>query len=244
MYKNKSASLEARLKNSKDLITFIKEYELYDPTPEDLKKENYETFVAEVDNAVTPLKNRSGALVNSAVTLKAVIKEVKQKSKYIRAEMHEIKGKDSEQYRLVNNIVKLITGENISEHSKRKQKIKKNLKEGEPEPEFNSVSELNRKSILGNFRSLLQLLKNFDFYNPSDSNITIAALEDLKSRVTSSLADFAEKQSEFVNESSRISHYFDDKNGLKDRARRAKIHVKRKYGKDSQEYAALSKKKY
>lgn len=236
--------MEARLRNSKDLITFIKEYELYDPTSEDLKKENYEAFVTEVDNALSPLKNRTGAMLSSGATVKSVINEIVLTSRNIRFEMIELKGKESEEYRLVNNIVKLITGENISDHSEKIKEIKKTLKEGEQAPEFISVSELDRKSMLGNFRSLLQLLKNFDFYTPSDNTITIAALEDLKERVTNAMTDYAEKQSGFVSESSRISHYFDDKNGLKDRARRAKIHVKRKYGRHSQEYAALSKKIY
>lgn len=236
--------MEARLKNSKDLITFIKGYELYDPTSEDLKPENYESFVAIVDNSVTPLKNNYGALLNSGAELSSVIKEVKRTSRIIRAEIHELKGNDSEQYRLVNNIVKLITGENITKRSEKKKKIMENLKEGETAPEFISVSELDRKSILGNFRSLLQLLKNFDFYTPSDKTITIEALEILEAKFTASLADFADKESGYVSERSRIAHYFEDKSGLKDRARRAKIHVKRKYGRDSEEYSALSKKKY
>ncbi|MBK8550749.1 MAG: hypothetical protein IPL53_06680 [Ignavibacteria bacterium] len=244
MKKNNSASLEARLKNSKDLVTFRKDYTLYAPTSEDLKTDNYEAFIAEVDTALTPLKHRSGAFLNAGTALSTVFKKVTQTSRNVRAEMDEIKGKDSDQYRQVNNIVKVITGENVIEHSAHKREIMKTLKQGDPQPDFISVSELDNKSKLGNFRSLIQLLKNFDFYVPVDSTITIAALEALESQATASLADYASKESSFLSERSRMIHYFEDKGGLRDRARRAKVHVKRKYGIKSQEYVALSKKKY
>jgi hypothetical protein len=244
MKKNNSASLEARLKNSKDLVTFIKDYTLYAPTSDDLKTENYEAFVTEVDTALTPMKHRSGAFLNAGTAVTAVFKKVKLISRNVRAEMDEIKGKDSDEYRQVNNIVKVITGENIAEHSAYKKEVMKNLKEGDPEPEFKSVSELDHKSVLGNFRSLIQLLKNFDFYAPADNTIAITALEALESQASASLADYASKESGYLSERSRMIHYFEDKGGLRDRARRAKVHVKRKYGIKSQEYIALSKKIY
>ena len=69
-------------------------------------------------------------------------------------------------------------------------------------------------------------------------------LEKIHNECIISMNDLADCESKFINERSRVIHYFDDKGGLKDRAVRAKAHVKRKYGSRSPEYKALVNKKY
>ena len=244
MKNNNSASLEARIKNSKELISFIKEYDQYVPTSDELKQTNYETFVTGADSSVTPLKDASAQVLRARSNENDVFSKIIKISKDVRSEIFELKGKEADEWKQVNNIVKLITGENIKEHSDMKRKILKDLKEGDPQPVFVSVSELDHKSMLGNFRSLTALVRTFVFYNPSDTTITATSLDTLEANAASSLAETADKETNYLTERSRIIQLLDGKGGLKDRARRAKAHVKRKYGIKSPEYKALTKKMY
>lgn len=244
MKKIGSASLEARLKNSKDLVSFIKEYSLYSPSSDELKQTNYETFVSEVNDSVTAFKDSTAHLLRAGTKVNEVFDKVVSSSKFVRAEIFESRGKDTDEYRQVNNIVKLITGENVKEHAEKRREILKKLKEGENPPEFISVSELDKKSMLGNFRSLTALIRTFGFYNPADTNIASPALDTLEAEAAAALSESADKETIFLTERSKLINYFDSKGGLKDRARRAKSHVKRKYGTASPEYVALTKKVY
>lgn len=244
MANNRSASLEARLKNNKDLVTSLKEYSLYSPTSEDIKAGIFESFVNLVDDAITPFKTSTGALTTANKQARDVFAKLDRISKDVRAEICEVKGKDSDEWNQVDKIVKVITGENISDHSKMKQITLKEKKEGEPQPEFNSVSRQDYKSKLGNFRSLTGLLRNYEFYAPSDQSITMSALEAFEAESAGILSSVSSAETKYVTERSRIIHYFNDKGGLKDRAQRAKVHVKRKYGFSSPEYKALTNKRY
>lgn len=244
MAANKSASLEARIKNSRELAITIREYTLYEPTSDDIKKNNYETFVETVDSSLVPFRNSTGALATVRKSNVILINRMVKISKAVRSEIAELRGRKSDEYKLVSNIVKSITGQNISEHSRTKKKISSSHKEGDPEVTSISVSKLDNKSKLGNFRELTGLLTNWDFYNPADFTITIQALQTLENEVTQSLDELAFKNAENVNERSKVQHYFDGNGGLRDRASRARMHVRRKYGKDSPEYKALINKVY
>ena len=107
-----------------------------------------------------------------------------------------------------------------------------------------SVSQLDQKSMLGNYRALTGLLRSFTFYVPEDESLRIASLETLEAKLTGSLDRITQKEAAYTNQRSRIISYFDEKNGLLDRAKRAKMHVRRKYGHKSPEYKALVNKKY
>ena len=244
MSTNKSASLEARLKNNKDLVISIGEYTRYQPTSEEIKKENYEAFLVNAEAAMTELKNSTGSLSTEKKESNILFVNMVNTARYIRSEIGELKGKDSHQYGQVNSIVRLITGENTGLHSMKKKEKIKNMKEGEQQPESSSVSQLDHKSVLGNFRQLLGLLRSFTFYDPDDISIKIASLESMETELTSSLERIAAKETAYTNKRSRIIEYFDNKGGLRDRARRAKMHVKRKYGISSPEYKALVNKVY
>ena len=186
MKTQKSASLEAKIKNSKDLIIIIKDLALYDPTSEKLKIANYESFVNEVNESITPLRIAKGYLDDAKKQARHAFKDLEKVCKNIQSEVDEMRSASSDEYAQVRNIVKLITGVNVVEHAKMKKKILAGLKEGEIPPKFSSVSQLDYKSKLGNFRALLGILTTFGFYNPSDSSISkeaLALLEDLDALV-------------------------------------------------------------
>ncbi|MEO8447357.1 MAG: hypothetical protein ABI528_07675 [bacterium] len=244
MAANKSASIEARLKNSKELVTSLKTYTEYLPTTDDIKTGEFENYISTVEAQITPYRNASGAWTNARKRNNAEFKELIRLAKNIRSEIAESRGENSPEYDSVNSIVKTITGQNVSEHGKTIKSRLKELKEGDSEPLFSSVSGMDFKSRIGSFRSLTGLLRSYDFYSPSDNSISMAALEQFLDLITTSLENVFIKGSDFMNERSRVIHLFDDKGGLKDRAKRARLHVKRKYGAKSSEYKALVNRIY
>jgi len=152
---------------------------------------------------------------------------------------------DSVEYRNVNSIVKIITGQNIIEHARGKKSQIANAKEGDPElPKSISVSQLDFKSKLINFRSLIALLRTYEFYQPTDGTISVKSLEQLETEVVASLVKLADKESGYMVNRSAVLNLFDNKGGLKDRAKRARMHVRRKYGISSSEYKSLVNRRY
>lgn len=244
MSNNKSASFEARLKNNKDLLIAVTGYEKYQPVTAEIRKENFAAFLAEAETAMTELKESMGALTTTRKVNTGKFSEMVNLTKKIRLVISEMKGSGSSNYENVNSLVNKITGQNIQAHSKRVNSKIKALKEGETGPEVSSVSQLDQKSRLGNFRELIGLLKSYDFYIPDDETLRIESLEAIRDVLTSSLEIVAEKETNFVNGRSRVKSYFEGSSGLSERARRAKMHVKRKYGSDSPEYMALVNKNY
>jgi len=244
MNTNKSASLEAKLVNSKDLLTTIKDLSKYNPSSEIIKIENYGNFINESDGAITQYKTASGNLMNAGMNANLAFEKLVKISREIRSEIQELKGASSVEAEAINSVVKLITGENVTEHTKMKKKVLKRLKEGEDPPQFSSVSALDHESRLGNFRTLIGILKTFEFYEPIDSEITVASLEALEIELKKRLDEIAEMEIAYTNQRSRVINYFNGEHGLKDRAVRAKKHVKRKYGINSPEYKLLTKKIY
>jgi hypothetical protein len=244
MKTQKGASLEARIKNSKDLIIIIKDLAQYDPTSEDLKIENYERFVDEVDESITPLKNAKGYLADARKQARHAFRNLVKVSRNIQSEVDEMRSASSDEYTQVRNVVKLITGENVREHTLMKKRILAGLKNGEDPPKFSSVSQLDYKSMLGNFRELFGILTTFGFYAPSDSSLSMESLAAFEVELAAKIENITEKETDYANERSRIIHYFTDEHGLNDRAKRAKKHIKRKYGVESPEYKLVTYKKF
>lgn len=244
MNNNRSASLEARIKNSRSLMISIADLDLYNPTSDEIKKENYKAFVNEVDLALTPYKEAGAVLISAKKDARNAFKNLVKISRQIRSEMNEIKGNHSDDSLKTNSVIKLITGENIREHADKKKQVLKSLKEGEKSPSFSSVSALDNKSRLGNFRTLISLLKTYSYYTPTDNTITIAALESLELSLTAALDLVSEKETDYAAERSNVIHLFEGEGSLKDRAKRAKLHIRRKYGLTSPEYRLHTYKKF
>lgn len=241
MNKSKTASLEAKLKNSKDLVIAIRDLTLYDPTSDQIKINNYSAFVDEADSVVTSYKSAAAEELSARTETITAFEKLLKVCNNIRSEIYEITGENSVEAAKTESIVKLITGQNVSDNLRTRRKELAGLKEGEQPKKHNSVSATDRKSRVGNFRTLLGMLRTYGFYAPTDSTITIAALEALEQELSRSLENIAEKETAFATERSRIIQYF---TGLKDRSQRAKRHVKRKYGAGSPEYRLLTKKNY
>lgn len=244
MSTSKSASLEARLKNNKDLLESVSQYSKYHPTSEDLKKENYSSFLDNVESAMTDFRSSYGLLSTEKKEINELFENMTDTAKRVRSEVGELKGIDSYQYGQVNSVVKLITGENVTVHNLKKKEAIKNLKEGENEPVSSSVSQRDKKTMLGNFRLLNGIIRSFTFYEPEDPTLSIESLNAMETELSNALERVAQKEASYTNHRSRIISYFNDKEGLSDRARRAKMHIKRKYGARSPEYKALVNKKY
>lgn len=83
-----------------------------------------------------------------------------------------------------------------------------------------------------------------DDYSPVDHGITVEELDLLEVKLTETLAALTQRDNAVTLERSALRTYFDSKGGLHDRAVRAKMHVKRKYGIKSDEYRSLVNKKY
>lgn len=244
MKTNKSASIESRLKNHRDLVLYIKDYTLYDPTKEDIKVENYETFVNEVEAKMTPYRQAVGDLSAAETNCLAAFAVLVKAATAVRSEIREVMPSGSGPDLQVSHYVKLITGQNISENSRNRRRVKASLKEGEKEPQYISVAMLDYKSRLGNFRSMTGLLKSYPFYTPSDRTITHEGLEETDRLADHALKTLIEKDSTVVTQRSNLSELFKSEEGLRGRARRAKLHVRRKYGMSSDEYRVLTNKVY
>ncbi|MBK8550975.1 MAG: hypothetical protein IPL53_07920 [Ignavibacteria bacterium] len=244
MSANKSASLEARIKNSRDLVVAVSGYALYNPTNEKIKSQTFGTYVDDVESKMTEFRDANGALTNASKDNSNIFSRLRKLSRDVRFEVGELKGTNSAEYSQVNSVVRLITGENNADHTRMKKKILSAVKDGDPKPDFSSVSALDYKSQLGNFKALIGLVKNYDFYAPEENSITIKSLEAFGTEVSNSLLNIALKETTLTNARSSIIHLFEDEHGLKDRARKAKMHVKRKYGIGSPEYKALVNKIY
>lgn len=244
MNSNKSASLEARIKNSRDLVVAVRGYALYKPSNEKIKSDTFGNFVDEVESKMTEFREATGALTNAAKDNSNIFSTLEKLARDVRFEVGELKGIATAEYLQVNSIVRLITGENNSDHARMKKKILSVMKDGDPKPDFSSVSALDYKSQLGNFKALIGLLKNYDFYAPEESSISVQSLEAFATEVSNSLLNIALKETMLTNARSLVTHMFEDEHGLRDRARKAKMHVKRKYGAGSPEYRALVNRFY
>ncbi len=244
MSNHSKASMEAKIKNSRDLLISVAGYERYKPASAEIKVDNYKEFMDTVESTMTDLNESRGALTSAKKDNSELVDTLVNTAREIRSLTAELKGKNSSEYNQVSNLVRQITGENISRHKRKADLILKELKEGDPQPEFNSVSGLDVKTRLGKFRELIGLLKYYTFYVPEDPSLSIESLEIMRDELTGSLEIVAQKETAFTNHRGKMIDYLNGTYGLTDRARRAKMHVKRKYGIASPQYKALIKKAY
>jgi hypothetical protein len=110
--------------------------------------------------------------------------------------------------------------------------------------EWTSVSQLDRESRLGNFKTLIKLLVAKGGFVPEDDDLKILALENLVTSAQAILEELAEKNTNFTNARSAVLKFFEGPGGLTEIATRAKRNVKRNYGLKSPEYKALVNKAY
>ncbi len=244
MRNQSNASIEAKLKNSRDLLISVAGFDRYNPALAEIKVENYRQFIDTVELTMTDLNESRGALISARKDNAEMFESMLKTVRAIRSLTAELKGKNSPEYAQVNIVLRHITGENIGMHKRKTDLILKELKSGDPQPYFNSVSGLDMKSRLGKFRELTGLLKNYTFYTPEDPSLSVESLERMIDELTRSLETIAEKETALTNQRGLMIDHMEGAYGLTDRARRAKMHVKRKYGNSSPQYKALVRKLY
>jgi hypothetical protein len=99
-----------------------------------------------------------------------------------------------------------------------------------------SQSERSYGSMLQAFNNIVASLQQFTGYNPSNTNLRVAALQATSTQVTTLNNSVAQKiQALKTAKSSRDNLYLD----LKDRAQRIKSYVKAQYGVTSNEYTLI-----
>lgn len=238
------ASLEDRLDNNIALYIFLLTLIKYNPTAPELKaaaiKLNINTNVIP---AMTPYRNTKEALDITQGNADVIFDKIHDTAIEIRSEAFETFFA-TEFYNSVNHYVRLITGENVSRYSATHPKKEDDPATPEDESEWTSVSQLDRESRLGNYKSLISLLTAKGDYDPEDADIKIPKLQLIADDAQAALIDLFDKGTAFTNARSLVLKYFDGPGGLSEIAARAKRNVKRNYGKDSPEYKALVNKAY
>lgn len=238
------ASLEARLENNIALYIFLQTLTKYNPTAPELKADAIKLRInTDVIPAMTPYRNTKHALDISQGNADVIFDKIHDVAIEVRSETFET-FYGSEFYDSVNHLVRLITGENVSRYSASHPKKENDPATQENEAEWTSVSQLDRESRLGNYKSLIELLTAKGDYDPEDADIKIPKLQTLADEAFAVLKDLDEKRTAFTNARSPVLKYFDGPGGLSEIAARAKRNVKRNYGKDSPEYKALVNKAY
>lgn len=250
MASNSQAGLGSRLQNSKDLIAIIKTLTKYNPIINDIKIANYEPYVTLVSDSMTPYNSAHTALKNEQNNAEEVQNRVIAVARRIRNVILEIYGK-SEQYDDYNELIDLITGDNVrKQYYERKKEGEPETPTGgtpeteEPEEEFTSVSQQDRGSILAKFTALIDALTADTNYTPTEPELQLPGLNDLREEFALALTSLASKLADYEVKRSALLPMFDGPGSLHERAERAKFHVKRQYGPKSIEYKTLTGKIY
>lgn len=249
MASKSQAGFGSRLQNSKDLLTFVKTLTKYTPIIDEIKLTNYEPFINSVVDAMTPYNTSHTNLKNSQNIADSVENRVRERARKVRNVLLEIYGK-SETYDDYNELIDVITGDNVRKNSYRRSKEEEPAPpEGTsgtetPEEEFQSVSQQDRGSILAKFISLIDALTGDVKYTPTEPELQITGLTALSAEFSAALTDLGLKIAQFEGQRSIILPMFDGPGSLHERAERAKVHVKRQYGPNSIEFKTLTGKEY
>jgi len=243
MASNSQSGFGSRLLNSLFLIEHIKTLVNYNPIIDVIKIINYEPFVTSVQNAMSPYNIAFALLKDSQNLTEEKFTLLVNLVRKIRNVILEIYGK-SDKYDDYNELIDLITGDNVSKHS-----YKRNIEEvvqppAEPGEDFVSVSQLDRGSQLAHFTALIDMLEQDPNYQPNENELKIIELKNFRDSLNTLLLTLGTHLAEYQAQRAIILPLFDGPDSLHERAERAKVHVKRVYGSKSIEYKALTGKTY
>ena len=238
------ASIEDRYQNGIYLYSHLLTLLKYNPTAAVLQAAKIKLLINTVITPLmTPYRDTKEIEKIARGICDAVFDTIHDLAIEIRSESFEtFFGTDF--YNNVNHYVRLITGENVSRYSVTHPKKEDDPATPEDESEWTSVSQLDRESRLGNFKSLISLLTAKGEYDPEDNDIKIPELQIVAVDAQAKLKDLSEKTVKATAAKTAVMIYFDGPDGLSEIAARAKRNVKRNYGKDSPEYKALVNKAY
>ena len=233
--------LGTRLENSKYLISVVTSYTQYSPILQLIKLVNYTPFVDSVETALTPYNKAKVAhdLLDNVV--EELFVKIVNTVRSVRNVLIELYGTESEKYQDYNEIIDVITGDNVSKNSAKRKK--EPLPEN-PEEDFQSVAQLDRGSRLTQFTLLIDALEADPLYIPVKAELTVAGLKTLRDDASAKNTELAVAYATYTVERAKVLPMFDGPEGLTARAERAKAHVRSVYGAQSPELKALTGRTY
>lgn len=260
MASKSQAGYGSRLQNSKDLIVFVKSLTKYAPIIDDIKLLNYEPYVTLVSDSMSPYNGAHKDLKDAQNAAESIQNDVIDRVRKIRNVLLEIYGK-SEEYDDYNEIIDVITGDNVRKNSYKRKKPETpstNDNSGttgtagasgttgttQPDDDFQSVSQQDRGSILAKYIALIDALTVDTKYAPTEPELMLPGLNTLADKFADVLKTLATKMAEYEVQRSKVLPMFDGPGSLHERAERAKFHVKRQYGPNSIEFKTLTGKEY
>ena len=249
MSSSSQSGFGSRLKNSLDLIEFIKTLILYNPIVDAIKLAVYEPFVNSVKAAMEPYNTAFKNYKTQENLTLDVFLEIVAIARLIREALLEIY-LDSKEYHDYNEVIDIITADNVTKNSYERNKIKDQsnpVPDAPPDPadeDFFSVSQADRGTRLAKYTALIDYLKTDPKFTPNEDNIKIPALVALAGKATLALKNLASLHGLYINQLSLLHPLFDGPDSLHERAERAKMHIKRVYKSDSPEYKSLTGKSY
>lgn len=236
----------SKLLNNENLIAKVKTMVKYNPIPDDLKIANYEPFVLTVRPAMTPYNNADKAFSDCENDTNIVQDNIIEIVRKVRAAIFEIHG-SGEIYDDYNQVIDLITGDNVRKNSYERTKEENSAPPADPNApakDFQSVSQQDRGSIYTFFTTLIDELALDHKYLPEEAELKIDGLKALRDSFGVLLTQYATLEGELKKQEGIIQPLFVGPGSLHDRAERAKAHVKRQYGVNSAEYKSLTGKSY
>lgn len=246
MASTSQAGYGSRLQNTKDLIAKIKSYSKYNPIIDEIKIIAYEPFVNSVETALSnyydsyaKVKSAQNSVADKFIDLEKLVRK-------IRNVILEIYGK-SESYDDYNELIDEITGDDVSKNYYKRKHETPSTPPPEPgagDVDFVSVSQLDRGSLIAKFTALIDMLELDPNYTPHEPELTVAQLRAFRDLLNNLLTTLSNAIADFINKRSALLPMFEGPGSLRERAERAKAHVKRQYGPNSPEYKALTGKIY
>ena len=241
MSSESQSGLGSRLLSSKDLITLILTYALYSPILDIIKIAVYQPFVAAVEAAMVPYDKAKEAHDQLDNGVEIVFDNIVDIARSIRNVLIELYGNESGEYADYNEILDILTGDNVTKNSyKRKHSGKETL----PGEDFQSVAQLDRGSKLRNFALLIAALEDNSKYLPPKTELKVVNLKLLYTDASAKNDALITAYGIYIKERGKVLPMFDGIDGLAVRAARAKAHVSYMYGPHSAELKALTGKTY
>jgi hypothetical protein len=241
MASNSQTGFGTRLLNSEFLLSVVIAYTLYNPILALIKLVNYTPFVASVKTAMSPYNKAKEAFDLLDNDVEAKFETIVTTVRAVRNVIIEIYGKKDGKYDDYNEIIDVISGDNIS---KNLNKRKNSAEPPEPDKDFQSVAQIDRGSRLANFTVLIDALEDDTNYTPVKPELTIEGLKTLLADASTANTDLAKAYGLYTTQRAIILPMFDGPEGLAVRAERAKAHVRSVYGPQSPEFKALTGRTY
>lgn len=241
MASDSQTGLGTRLENSKYLLSVVTTYPLYSPILTLIKTAVYGPFIDSVETSMTAYNKAKTSFDLLDNVVEELFVKIVNTVRSVRNVLIELYGIDGEKYLDYNEIIDVITGDNVSKNT---AKRKKEPAPENPEEDFQSVAQLDRGSRLAKFTLLIDALEADPLYLPAKAEVTVAGLKTLRDDASAKNTELAVAYATYTVERAKVLPMFDGPEGLTVRAERAKAHVRSVYGAQSPELKALTGRTY